>query len=73
MSRKHTADPVMVAQSCTGKEQMTHERALKVARDMRRRDRPGSKAPPSAYKCPCCGHWHVGGGSHLGRLKASGS
>lgn len=45
------------AVECEGKDKLTRARAVEVERRMRTKDRTGSI---NAYRCTCCGAWHVG-------------
>lgn len=54
---KPTKDTLRVAVSCNGKEQMSFERARKVAKAINRQD---AHALLNAYRCMVCGWWHVG-------------
>lgn len=45
------------AVECEGKDKLTRARAKDVERRMRAKDRTGTV---NAYRCTCCGHWHVG-------------
>ena len=43
--------------SCEGKDPMTYAVAEKAAKRIKTR-RQGKT--PTPYKCPKCGHWHIG-------------
>lgn len=53
---------------CEGKEGHTHARAREIAARMNR----NKSAGVSAYRCHCCGEWHIGRLSDS-RIKRVGS
>lgn len=54
--------PWLIATMCEGKERHTPDNARRVAAKMRRKGRY-----VCAYRCRCCGAWHVGRDNGQGR------
>lgn len=54
-------DQWQAVSACEGKDQLPAELAKRMAK--RARSRRGERI--SAYRCPVCGKWHVGGGDRF--------